>query len=849
LKGPYPFRPTQLALEKTEEFFTIVSAKQNHAVTQIPKNAAREKQLMDEQKAWVKKLATDSFDAYENMRGRLKTGGPNASFPEFQSVVEYLELKLKSDDMVAKLCRENPHMAAFRELALQRLAQVRNSSLPYRTTVDAIQRSLEFYDVAYRAVDPKRSPALYHSGRYEYYTHFLEAAVPDHIMLPTLSSLGATDILKSRGVPIGLLGVNTDIAWVDGYYQTPYEFYVHDVNHTRRMYQFLKEDAAAKGIPIEQYAKQSDEFVKTKLMPLITVNKGDDEITKNQKRLRKILLFEILHEDALPASPDIIEKAMLRPPMQLTPFETMLEGKKVAYVMEPGATTLAYVHRKLAHDFYDMPRERIDNIVAPEFRTRKNIVEAAETVFKALGLPVNKPLFEHYVTTDQGFPGDFRNTLVKDIAARPNETIPLNEAPQSPPKSVEAVVSAQRIPSSRTATPEQISEIFKAKNKKVVTLIGYSGAEYQDKNAMLVKVREILSSYDPKTTIVNIGATPEGVGAAYEVAKELGFETTGIVSSQAEKYGGNYSKFVDQVFVVTDETWGGFVNGTYKLSPTSTAMVKVSDDVFTIGGGEVGADESRAARMLGKKVTFIPADMNHQLAINKAVKKGQPAPTDFKGAAHTVLSPETHSEGDIHAFFKAKGKQVVTFVGYSGAEYEDKAKMISQARRILEGLDPKTTIVNIGATPEGIGSVYQLAKSMGFETTGVVSAQAKKYGQASPYVDRVFFVEDESWGGYNRATKELNPTSKVMVDVSDRVVAIGGGEVGADEILAAKLQGKRVDFFEADMSHRLAIEKAAKKGLPEPTNFKGAAAERWKALSPHSSPASCMQLLLRVLTQ
>jgi hypothetical protein len=61
------------------------------------------------------------------------------------------------------------------------------------------------------------------------------------------------------------------------------------------------------------------------------------------------------------------------------------------------------------------------------------------------------------------------------------------------------------------------------------------------------------------------------------------------------------------------------------------------------------------------------------------------------------------------------------------------------------------------------------------------------------------------------------------VDVSDRLVAIGGGEVARDELVAARSAGKDTMFIPADMNHRIAIEKAAKKGQTPPTDFRGAA--------------------------
>jgi transaldolase len=65
--------------------------------------------------------------------------------------------------------------------------------------------------------------------------------------------------------------------------------------------------------------------------------------------------------------------------------------------------------------------------------------------------------------------------------------------------------------------------------------------------------------------------------------------------------------------------------------------------------------------------------------------------------------------------------------------------MLEKAGHILDEFDPSKTIVNIGATPEGIGAVYELAKRRGFTTTGIVSTQAKKYdAELSPCVDYVF---------------------------------------------------------------------------------------------------------------
>ncbi len=189
----------------------------------------------------------------------------------------------------------------------------------------------------------------------------------------------------------------------------------------------------------------------------------------------------------------------------------------------------------------------------------------------------------------------------------------------------------------REATAQEIRSFFTGKGMKVLTFLGYSAAEYENKAAMLDQATRILDEIDPGAMIVNIGATPEGIGAVYETAKRKGFLTTGIVSTQAKENNVKLSPCVDVVFYVRDATWGGFMPGTERLSPTSTAMVENSDVIIAIGGGEVSRDELIAAKRLGKKVQFIPADMNHEISRERARKRGQPAPTDFRGAAGVVF--------------------------------------------------------------------------------------------------------------------------------------------------------------------------------------------------------------------
>ena len=186
------------------------------------------------------------------------------------------------------------------------------------------------------------------------------------------------------------------------------------------------------------------------------------------------------------------------------------------------------------------------------------------------------------------------------------------------------------------ASPREIRDFFIMRQSRVVSFFGYAGSGYEDEKAMLREARAMLSQYDAKNTVINIGATAAGIGAVYDLAKSQGFTTSGIVSTQARDQGVALSHCVDYVFYVKDLIWGGYIPGSTVLSPTSEAMVSASDVLIAIGGGEVAREELLAARGRDKPVTFIPADMNHRLARETAATKGRPEPSDYRGAVHAA---------------------------------------------------------------------------------------------------------------------------------------------------------------------------------------------------------------------
>lgn len=186
-------------------------------------------------------------------------------------------------------------------------------------------------------------------------------------------------------------------------------------------------------------------------------------------------------------------------------------------------------------------------------------------------------------------------------------------------------------------TPDETLEFFRSQGKTVITFFGFS-IGYEDEKAMLEIVRNVLSGHPPESFLVNIGATSGGMGAAYPIAKSMGFITTGIVSSLASQYLDDISPAVDHVCFVKDNQWGGKLPHSNHLSPTSLAMVACSDILVGIGGGEISRDEMIAAKEQGKPLHFYPAEMNHARMIRYAQKMNLPPPESFWGAANEVFA-------------------------------------------------------------------------------------------------------------------------------------------------------------------------------------------------------------------
>jgi hypothetical protein len=186
------------------------------------------------------------------------------------------------------------------------------------------------------------------------------------------------------------------------------------------------------------------------------------------------------------------------------------------------------------------------------------------------------------------------------------------------------------------ADPNAAIEAIRGMGRRIVTFAGFSGGGYEDPMRVSNLLADFLAELDHGSVIVCSGATADGIGAVYPIARVRGFATIGIVSAVAEAEHACLSDAVDTIYVIEDKDWGGRrSDGT--LSPTSAAMVAAADEIIAIGGGDITCDEIEAAIAAHKPVRYVAADMNHAAAREKARRKGEPDPEDFKGPVHHLF--------------------------------------------------------------------------------------------------------------------------------------------------------------------------------------------------------------------
>jgi hypothetical protein len=297
----------------------------------------------------------------------------------------------------------------------------------YGPTIRTIFRITEFYDILIRSLS--NEPPYYHKYRYERYIEYtISRSKYGLILFPTYYSLGVTDLLKLRAFPLFPIGIQIKKLHVDEFQQTPSEFFVHDINHARRMFEEnLKyyEDVKSKYTSIIQFFDECDLFSKqitdliingtleskshkektgkigdidiiNKKLPYYekgqvteksircldikngTIIRKGDPIDKGYAHIIKIIVFEITHEDALPIHPSVVCSTILRGSGNSPVFPRLSQksetGKiEIVYKKDEGGSILGFVKYKLRYGFFDKYPDVFEGYLYTSYRTDRRI--------------------------------------------------------------------------------------------------------------------------------------------------------------------------------------------------------------------------------------------------------------------------------------------------------------------------------------------------------------------------------------------------------------------------------------------------------------------------------------------
>jgi len=141
-------------------------------------------------------------------------------------------------------------------------------------------------------------------------------------------------------------------------------------------------------------------------------------------------------------------------------------------------------------------------------------------------------------------------------------------------------------------------------------------------------------------------------------------------------------------------------------------------------------------------------------------------------------------------------KYVMVFSGYSGLGYADKAALKKQISEILQTkisqYGAENIVVVAGATSEGIGMVYQLAKAHGIGTLGIVSIMAQHHAEISSACDEIVYVPDPA-GSWKVLDDKGHSWMTYAASKNGIFLAFGGGEVTLSELHEANQ--KRIPCF------------------------------------------------------
>ncbi|MES2041163.1 MAG: hypothetical protein V4495_25375 [Pseudomonadota bacterium] len=339
---------------------------------------------------WIREWVRNPVDLYRELRTRFELHDNSLDTPvlELLPVVEYFRSQMTLPAMDEK-CRDNAALSFMREQLLHKFHHVtiQNGAMcPYAPTLRILFEAVGFFDVACRT---GKNLSTHFQKKYWYRYEELMRRIPEVIIIPTFDNISATDLMKIRGTPVYFIGVSTEPVYVDEFWQSPLEFLIHDLNHAWKMMdmddRFFQHSPE---INRDELINKSNIFIR-EYFPTIAIQKTDTEEQKELKKLKKILLFEVGHEDARPLLPNIVSEALLEDEGYEFPDIVVRydEDGKQAYLEQrtiPGITALSYVRHKLQHGFFDQTDSQNIQIVSPKYRSVEWIVRATEELLSEM---------------------------------------------------------------------------------------------------------------------------------------------------------------------------------------------------------------------------------------------------------------------------------------------------------------------------------------------------------------------------------------------------------------------------------------------------------------------------------
>ncbi|HGJ5898200.1 hypothetical protein [Arsenophonus apicola] len=171
--------------------------------------------------------------------------------------------------------------------------------------------------------------------------------------------------------------------------------------------------------------------------------------------------------------------------------------------------------------------------------------------------------------------------------------------------------------------------------------------------------------------------------------------------------------------------------------------------------------------------------------------------TSVKNIESSATSEHHHDPIKTEIDKKIDGKFVLVFSGFSGMGYKDTEKLQNDIKKEIKQHIDKYGIHNLlivaGATSEGIGCVYDIAKNLAVNTLGIVSEHASTDCLAKN-CDSVIQIKDP-----NNSWKVLDDSgASYMIYAASKngcFLAFGGGSVTLSELEEAAKKGIETKVF------------------------------------------------------